>query len=273
MTNQEADGLIEQAESHLRFQFKLEPIVLWTITGFLAVAGFISHLAIAWYAMLLISAAIGVGAWSLYRAELNHSALQEFERDKARQIWRHLVKTGVFGSPLVATARGLNEKIQYIYQVDPDARLLPQTQMIRLFDIYRRQRERRKAVDDKLCDLRTLHQKLSDREARLRQLGEARSVFGEIERFDAQIKPLENLRDEIANSYRRLENVITLAEQRLEAQHLHRELDELTAQLPYSTRSVEPAFAPESLEEIERQIGREIETYLQLERETEEHLR
>ena len=58
-----------------------------------------------------------------------------------------------------------------------------------------------------------------------------------------------------------------------QARQLHRELSNINARLPQKAEAIESAFEPESLEDIERQIGREIETYLRLERETEEHLR
>ena len=285
MTNEEANRAVERSERRLRNRANLEARV-YGASGLLTLvvsavsalfAGFETWNLVVGYAMTAIFGfytVIALGMMSLYKYDLSRRRLREFERDRGRRIWCHMVRSGVFGKPLVGTARNLSEKIQAIYAIDPQASLLPLPQAVRLFDVYRRQRERRNAIDDRLGDLHSTRAALVAKTDQLQQLGEHRSIAREVELLATEIEPLEELRDKTAESYRRLEAVIGPVLQTVQARQLHRELDDLQSQLPGEIPPhIEPTFEAESLEEIERQIGREIETYLRLERETEGHLR
>lgn len=271
MTNEEAQLLIRNSESKIRTVRLMEPVVYWIFTLFIFIFGLLSFS--MGTAIPILFMGIGMALWSFYRTKQYERALRHFERDKAGRVWSDLVESGVFGSPIVATARGLSGKIQGIYSTYHGADMLPLPQAIRLFEVYCHHRESRNSIEKRLDSLHSIREELLNKTALLSQLGEERTISREIKQIDAEIEPLEELRDRIAGSYRRLETIVSSVSKTLEAHRLHRELDELSARLPHASSTIEPAFAPESLEEIERQIGREIETYLRLERETDAHLR
>lgn len=108
----------------------------------------------------------------------------------------------------------------------------------------------------------------------LRELGEdypqgARNL----EQINGDLAALGRVHGQIHASCTRLEAIVIGVQKAAQSRELRRELEGLSARVAPSSGALEPAFAAESLEDIERQIGREIETYLQLERETDEHLR
>ncbi|MBW3636381.1 MAG: hypothetical protein KY445_07945 [Armatimonadetes bacterium] len=275
MINEEVEQIIRSSEDKLRFQLKLESFALWILTSFFLVFGSIAQYFIAWYAGLLISAGIVFFAWALIATSQSRRRLTEFEQieTKTLELWQDISKSRVFGWPIRGAALEVRKQIEEIYSTDDGAVLLPLSHAIRLFDVHMRQMKRLKPVNSRLIHLYSLRQPLVVKTAQLQTLGKDYTKSQKEEWLDSEIDALEGIRFEVESSCRRLEKLVEQIGQEAQSRQLHRELDELTAQLPHSTQSFEPSFAPESLQDLERQIGREIERYLQLERETEEHLR
>ncbi len=110
--------------------------------------------------------------------------------------------------------------------------------------------------------------------AQLQKLGEdypqgARNL----EQINTDLEALGKVHSQIHGSCTRLEVIVIGVQKSAQSHQLRSEIEGLNARVTRAAGTIEPAFEAESLEEIERQIGREIETYLQLERETETHLR
>ncbi len=92
-----------------------------------------------------------------------------------------------------------------------------------------------------------------------------------LSQLDGDIEPLERNCESLRASCARLEAIVVSVEADARRRQLHREVGELTAGVsPQSSNALE--VADEHLD-LERQIGREIETFLALERETDAHLR
>ena len=199
--------------------------------------------------------------------------LQPFEQTKARELWNWAGRQHSFG-PLSTPSQEVGNQIQKIYYLDPKGELLPLRQAIRLFDTFCRQQARLNIVTERLWQLNGLQETLLNKMARLQELGENYEQGARnLEQINDDYEALSGIAKQIQGSCARLEMLLISAEKAIQSRQLRRELNELSALMPRPTQAVEPAFEAESLETIERQIGREIETYLQLERETEEHLR
>ena len=274
MTNEEIQQIIFASERKLRFRYGLEPTILWVIAAFCLVAGLISHLVVASYAMLLISSGLGIGLWSLHRTDVTRRQLREFEVWKTLLLWRQIHRSKMFGSTIRGTALSIRERVDQIYSMRSGEHLLPLSHAIRLLDVCVRQQTQLKPINARRFRLYTLRQKFETKIAQLQGLGANREKSPEERQLDFEIEWTENARYEISSSCDRLYNIIEQVHREAQARQLRDELDDLQSQLPRAIPSrIEPSFEAESLEEIERQIGREIETYLRLERETEEHLR
>ena len=218
--------------------------------------------------------------WHFYKMDWNllylfnpRKGLAPFERTKAFRIWTRLGEKALLGH-FSETTRQFGFSVAQIYALDQAGDTLPVRQAVRLFDTHRRQQKRLAQVSARMEELRALSEQLETKLARLHELGESyASGTRTLEEITADHEALTQISRRIQSSCTRLEMLVIAVQKAVQARQLRRELDELSARLPHSGESVEPAFEPESLETIERQIGREIETYLHLERETEEHLR
>ena len=180
--------------------------------------------------------------------------------------------------PLNSSTRELGYEVRKIYEIDRAGTIFPLPQAVRLIDTHRRQRERLHKVAARLIELQLLIETLEAKLKKLRELGEEHSQGAhKLQRLTEDFEVLLRDQMQIRSSCTRLEAIVLSAQEAAQArqlrQKLRRDLDILGEPCDLSAEATKPAFEAESLEAIERQIGREIETYLQLERETEEHLR
>ncbi|HEX8464963.1 MAG TPA: hypothetical protein VF627_10145 [Abditibacterium sp.] len=162
-------------------------------------------------------------------------------------------------------------QIGNIYQHDPRGEFFPLPQAIKLLDAHYRQQKRVGLVSQRLDDLSDLKIRLSEKILQLRELGaDNEEGLENLKRIETDEQALQPLKDQIEASCRRLEMILISVQTAFKTRQLQREISELgTRATPAATLST---LAPENeLSDIERQIGREIETFLRLERETERH--
>ena len=176
----------------------------------------------------------------------------------------------IFGARLFPSSVDLKNAIAFFYQQDPLADTLPLPQAVRLLDAHQSQQQRLEIISFRLEELCLLRQTMHEKLAQLHNLGEdapeAKRRLAELERDEAALQHIHN---QISASCARLETIFTSVQHAHQVRQLKRELGELS--------QVAGAHSDLALEndafDIERQIGREIETFLRLERETDEHLR
>ena len=271
MTNQEIERLIERQRRGLR----LASLGVPAVTGVLALVAFglaclpaLAELSLLFFAVALFCVVLSVGVvFDEARNRGGHG------HKDALAIWNRLGDNHAFGFQLSDSTKRLGNDISRIYQTDAAGQLLPLRQAVRLLDTHNRQQQRLKLVENRLRELRQLQEALADKMAQLQQLGEdypqgARNL----EQIEADLAALGTVHGQIRGSCTRLEALVIGVQKVAQSRELRRELEGLSARVAPTSATVEPAFEAQSLEEIERQIGREIETYLQLERETEQHL-
>lgn len=272
MTNQDIDRLIERNRRSLRLaSFGVSMASGLLGLGLLLLACFSSLAELAGFffigGVLAILICLGV-TFDEVRTWRAH------QRKEALAIWRALGHNHAFGLRLPESTQLLGGSVRQVYELDPAGKLFPLRQAIRLLDTHRRQQMRLQLVENRLGELRSLQEKLSSKMAQLQELGEDYPAGARnLQQINADLEALRLVHGQIRGSCARLEAITIAVQKAAQSRQLRRELETLSARLPQNAEAVEPAFEAESLEEIERQIGREIETYLQLERETEEHLR
>jgi hypothetical protein len=114
---------------------------------------------------------------------------------------------------------------------------------------------------------------LNEKAMRLRALGDPNPLAtANVEEMAREIPALERLADDILSSCHRLEAIVLSVHRAVQVKQLHREIAELKSSVSPEKGGESQLVAPE-ITDIERQIGREIETFLQLEQETDAHLR
>ena len=269
MTNEEIDAIIKHQEFALGRNAIFAPLFFWTCSFTVAYGAFFS-LSVYW--ALFVFGVLGFVSWIATSEAMKD--IKKRKKDKAFLIWESLGRNHAFGFELPLSTRQLGTEIQNIYTGEPSGKLFPLRQSIQLLDTHNRQQQRLQIVENRLRELRGLQENLSGKLAQLRELGEnypqgARNL----EQINGDLAALGKVHGQIRASCARLEAIVIGVQKVAQSRELRRELEGLSAQLPQQQNSVEPAFEAQSLEEIERQIGREIETYLRLERETDEHLR
>ena len=268
MNNQEIDSLIERHDSALKRGAALAPASMWFGSIAFSVVALLS-LSIAW-AMFVFGVLASASLFSTFETI---KEIKKRRSNGARLIWEKLGDNHVFGNKLSLPTRQLGTNIQKIYQLDPSGQILPLRQAIRLLDTFARQQQRSQLLETRLSELDELRQTLIGKLAQLHELGEDHPESSRnLQQITDDYDGLKGIHDQIRSSCHRLELILIAVQKAVQSRRLHRELDDLNARLPRSTAAVEPAFEAESLTDIERQIGREIETFLQLERETEAHL-
>lgn len=256
MDEEKIDQTIARGELEIRGSYKLGPTLGWMGTAFFVLVG----IAAPHWGILIAGP---LGAWSFYATWAARQGLQEHERNKARHLWEHLGGVHAFGQPHSLYTERLGRQIKRIYEADTAGLLLPLRQAVRVLDAYHLQQQRLESVKGRLEKM----QGIADRIERLGKGENQNLIRSESAQINADLQILKRDQEQIEASCGRLELILTKIERTLETRQLHRELGELNlGRAPI----VEPAFEPESLEDIERQIGREIETYLRLERETDE---
>ncbi|BCM92751.1 hypothetical protein IAD21_04633 [Abditibacteriota bacterium] len=200
---------------------------------------------------------------------------RELIKSRARTVWQKIDHVSAFGGSPSFKERHLLKDIERIYERDPQGKILPLSQAIRLVLAWKQQQKRLQAIAAHIEQMRLARTTLQEKQKLLRELNdENASLERALARLDDDIAPLERSHDALRASCTRLEALIVEVDATVRRRELHREVGELTTRLtsghPHEADSFE--LSDEHLD-IERQIGREIETYLQLERETDAHLR
>jgi len=267
MTNEEAEKLVSEATTRLRIDnisssrmsaygaLCLLPLVLVPGAGVLFAFG---------------SGLFAVTSALCYFAEISANPVSK--KTDVAKTWDIISTTEFSAPPLPNATLLLRNSISNLYQQDVGTQTFPLVQAIRLLDSHQRQQERLQIVEHRLNELNALSGGMRVRLAKLRELGEdvpeAQRKLDQIERDEAA---LENIAAQISASCARLEAIFTGVQHAHQVRQLKRELGELS-QVAGSATGSDLALEGDAFD-IERQIGREIETFIRLERETDEHLR
>ena len=269
MTDSQIQTIIARHERELRQGTFYFPVACWMGALALGLLAF-GLLTPLWG--LFVFVVLALASWSVTADA--RKQLELYAQGKARLTWEALGRGQVFGTRLSDATRRLGNDVQKIYNGDPTGKLFPLRQSIRLVDAHHRQQQRLAIVEERLGELRGLQENLASKMAQLRELGEDYPQGAHnLQQINEDLEALRRVHGQIRASCTRLEAIVIGVQKAVQSRQLRAELEGLSARVAPSSGALEPAFAAESLEEIERQIGREIETYLRLERETEEHLR
>ena len=268
MTNQEIDQIIVRGERKalLRYfllsQINVNAIIIFAILALLA--SVFGQFFVAGMVCILLAATAGSSALIKFK---------DYKRGKRAEFWKQVRKQGLSGEPPTGETRLLIDKITKIQTATPGHELLLMRQAVKLVAAYERQSQQWHKINARLAKLNSTRVELEQKTAQLQALGENHSAgLRSLEQTRANATALQKVADEIQSSCDRLEKILNSVQKTARARQLNHELDRMSALDSPTNQSVEPAFEAESSEAIERQIGREIETYLQLERETEAYL-
>ena len=269
MTNEEIDQVIFRIER----KTLLRSMLTTQIPGFafvafltLGVLGLVLEQSFTAFTVLFVPVIISILSLGM--------AAQSHNRHKRARFWNCVRKSGFAGDEPTADTKLLIDKIVEIQTATPGNELLTLRQAVKLVATYQRQSQHLQAIKARLATLNSTYETVSKKIKQLQALGESHAAgLRNLEQTRADFHALQKVAREIQSSCDRLEAIVNNVKKTAKARQLHHELDQMSARVAPSSGAVEPAFAAESLEDIERQIGREIETYLQLERETDEHLR
>lgn len=276
MTNQEIDKVVADSDRSASIGIFFPVAASWFFSGLALLMSVLVGPTSAADSLLNFFLWLGVGfsGVSAYATLSSMKTWQQREKERARLTWEYMGRNQTFGTALSEATRRLGNDVQKIYNGDPTGKIFPLRQSIRLVDTHSRQQQRLFIVENRLGELRGLQESLAGKMAQLHELGEdypqgARNL----EQINADLEALGRVHGQIRGSCTRLEAIVIGVQKAVQSRQLRRELEGLSARVAPSNGAIESAFEAESLEDIERQIGREIETYLRLERETEEHLR
>lgn len=211
---------------------------------------------------------------------------REMEGKRAQVVWKEVgTPRTLFGygvrlsesqpSRPYRSAKSLLEQISDVYELDPRGEILPLKQALRLVDVWKTQRERLFRVEDNIEEMKRLRTQLLEKQKSLVALGDdSPALSPALASLDDDIGALEDSGEELRASCARLEALVSAAEAVAKRRQLHREIDELAQRVPAHEDSSTQVFDDsEDNLDLERQISREIETYLMLEAETNAHLR
>ncbi len=272
MTNQEIDQLVfrGQRQSLLRFLVKSP---LSSLSSFLCVVALLLIL----FTVLAHDYVMAGGTFCLfavYVAAVARKHVKSFGRYRGTHFWDFLADEGISGRPVEAATARLIRTVARIQRLPRGLEMLPMRQAVRLIETYQLQQLELRRLNARSHEWRTLRRTLSEKLAQLRGIGEDhREGQNRLAEIDVQCESLHRLQQPIEDSCTRLELIVISVEKAVLSRQLRAEIGTLNEGVTGSDAPTEPAFEAQSLEEIERQIGREIETYLRLERETDEYLR
>ena len=266
MTEDEIRQLIRLCERKLKRQLVALPLGAWGVALLCAPAILLG----IWIELGFVEAVFVFfgGLTSLHARD----ELRCFEKNRAQRIWKFLSQNGQLLTNQRATpsTKRLFASIAQLYFHDPQGEILPLPQAIRLLDTHHKQQQRLMNLDARLADLGVTRARLQENLSRLHALGE-RSESGEqnLREFFVDEANLRELKRGVEASCARLELLLPGVERALQVRLLHREVSQLSGARSQNQMALE---ANDS-DEIARQITREIETYLKLERESEAHFR
>lgn len=268
MTIEEIEDLLARSEWSIKTKHSIVPTVSWLITltstsllAFTSVPAFM----IGWGGILSV---VSIRAhWDSWQA------LSNFKRKRALELWDYIGSNGRlgYGTPMPPEIRQFGGRIAGLYERDPQAEHFPLSQALQLVDIYHRQHQRLSQLTLRLKELDILRMELSLRLDRLYELGEDNEHAElNLHQFEEDITTIKTMRDQIEASCHRLEMLLISIEKTYEIRQLNQEITGLATRA--SASPLASRDETESLANIERQIGHEIETFLRLERETDKHL-
>jgi hypothetical protein len=261
MTDEEIDKLIAQAHRHLfgppRQLFAI------VILGCLSCA-----LIPGWSFGAAYVATLAAVFWIAFESFTRIEGRKP-ETTRNAALWAEITNdTGTFRVQSAPVAQ-IRDRILKIYQHEENQVVFPLKQAVRLFDTFFQQQQRLYNVERKLGQLSVLREKM----AQLSELGDENS--GALAKLQ-QIKPhetaLRTLAQETRSSCSRLEAIIENVEKFAKVRQLQSEITQLASTIQPHL-SAPNVLVAEELNDIERQIAREVETFLQLERETDRHMR
>jgi hypothetical protein len=174
---------------------------------------------------------------------------------------------------VAAATQGLIENLWELYEREGMKRVLPVQQAIRLVEAHYRQWQQISAIDERLMNCKELHQEIRRNLEELRTLGES-NVAGErgLKELEQDEAELLSLRNRILQSSEKLEALVPVVEIEWKKANLQKETNRL-AEIALRSTAEEPSHIYEcSTVELEQQITFEINTYLQLENETQQRL-
>ncbi len=270
MTNQQIERLIRKAETGAFSRYFVAARVGGVVALLAPLCAFyypLSGEGVVLGALLAIAAS--AATWSNWRD--GRAIARKFYRNRARSIWVELSATNIFGEDTYAL-RGMLLRVEALYERDPEAQVLPFIQAVRLVQVWHQQQSRLSLIRSHVAQMSETRVTLIEKQAQLRALGDDNAAIGQtLARLEGDIGPLERSSETLRASCARLEAIVLSVDAAAQRRQLHREVGELTADV---RRDDEGALElrDEHLD-LERQIGREIETFLQLERETDAHLR
>lgn len=270
MNDEQIQRLLSKTQRRVWLRHLRRPLVGWSVVSVSVVVGanlgfgFAENAAILGVLMALPALHASREAALLWR---------EFKRAPALRLWRELIdRRLLLASPGEPTEK-LARSIRGLYETDWRGEVLPLSQAARLLLIYDLQRRRLTGIHDRLNELEVVREQLRDRGQRLQQLGDQTPLVStSVDNLSGEIAGLERLGEEIFASCHRLEDILVSVGRAVAVKQLHREIIDLTSVVSPRNAETLASGAPEIID-IERQIGREIETFLQLERETDAHLR
>ncbi len=265
MTNERAQRLVDGVEQRLVSDSIMPARISGTIALCSTTIYFVPGI---WF--VGVGLAGFCGTFALIQSLIARDVQKELKAHRAPTVWGHLMGFDLFGARLQASSVDLKNAIASLYEQDPNAQTLPLPQAVRLLDAHVHQQKRLEIISYPLNELQRLRRAMHEKLARLRDLGEdapeAKRRLTELERDEVALRGIHN---QTSASCARLESIFTSVQHAHQVRQLKRELGELSQAAGSSS---ELALESDAFD-IERQIGREIETFLRLERETDEHLR
>lgn len=265
MTPDEIERLLAKSEKSLRREDLVAPVLTWSFCAVSLVAGILfESMEGLLFAIFLVF--VGLAVSSGHRATARGLTTR-----RAALLWDYLTRTA-FAPRFGASTAKLASEIGEFYQTDPRGEVLPLSPAIRLVNTHHKQQARLKIVLQRLAELGSIGLALREKTEQLRDLGEKpESGEARLQTLQRDENALRLLTTQNEASCRRLEMILIEARKAAQMQQLHREISDLSLQAASPTAIL--ALVPESLFDVERQIAREIETYLQLERDSDRHLR
>lgn len=268
MNDEQIDQLLRRTERGIGLRTLSLPSVGWS-------AVVLSAATFLWAQEVFLSVLFG-GLLVLPAIAVSLEASQlwkDYKRTPALRQWREITDNPrVFPAPSTETFE-LKMALRSLYQSDPQGEVLPLKQALRLLFIYDLQHQRRHTILHRATQLQVVKEQLADKAERLRELGDFNpSLLAGVDEMKEEIEALDKLGDDILASCHRLEAIVLSVQRAVQVKQLHREIADLKSSLSPGRKDPSQLASPE-ITDIERQIGREIETFLKLQKETDERLR
>ena len=265
MTNQQIETLIQRAEKRVSSGSFVGARIAGTVSVLLMPCVFVPEAGAFVAIFAAISSLTTIAFWSDGRAEK-----RDLVQNHARAVWQAIEQDGALGMNDSGRAQRLSHDVARIYERDPRGETLPLSQAVRLVLAWKQQTQRLGLVTRHLAELRSVRSTLIEKQKQLRDLGDDNQQLDRtLAQLNEDIGPLEQNNESLKASCARLEAILVSVDAATRRRQLHREVGELSGRSPAPL----PDTDASDLNDLERQITREIETFLALERETDAHLR